>query len=456
VSMTGSGFAANSALSATFAGSALTLSGATTTNAAGAVSGTTFAVPGSLSAGSAYPVALDDAAGNRAIALFTVDQAAAVTSAASAAFVLGSAGSFTVTASGFPSPGLSESGALPGGVTFTASNGQLAGTPTGPTGTFPITLTASNGVGADATQAFTLSVGTAPVITSAASATFAVGSAGSFTAVATGAPAPTFSESGSLPSGVTLAPSGVLAGTPAAASGGAYPITLSATSAAGSATQAFMLTVDQAPAITSSAAATFAVHVAGSFSVSATGTPAPTFSETGALPSGVSLGSTGLLSGTPGSAGSYPITISATNGVGGGATQSFTLTVSSFTIGGIQFVQGTPTRATFSCTAAAFTSVSCSASGTGSNLTGQIELFAGSDPYHDPEAPLVNTSGSPIVISSSAVSGGGTPNPATVTIPTGSADSNGITLVRAGSGSNVWTFTYVLNSTTYALTLTVS
>ena len=84
-----------------------------------------------------------------------------------------------------------------------------------------------------------------------------------------------------------------------------------------------------APVITSAAAATFAVGSAGSFTVVASGSPAPAFSETGALPSGVTLSSAGVLSGTPaaGSAASYPITITAANGVLPNATQSFTLTV---------------------------------------------------------------------------------------------------------------------------------
>ena len=48
----------------------------------------------------------------------------------------------------------------------------------------------------NATQSFTLTVNSAPVITSAAAATFAVGSAGSFTVVASGSPAPAFTGDG--------------------------------------------------------------------------------------------------------------------------------------------------------------------------------------------------------------------------------------------------------------------
>jgi len=83
------------------------------------------------------------------------------TSGNSAAFQLGVAGAFTVRATGAPAPILSEAGTLPGGVTFTAATGALAGTPT-VTGTFPLQFTASNGVSPDAIQNFTLAVNTGP------------------------------------------------------------------------------------------------------------------------------------------------------------------------------------------------------------------------------------------------------------------------------------------------------
>ena len=48
----------------------------------------------------------------------TPPQAPAITSAAATTFTTGASGTFTVTTTGFPTPALSESGALPGGVTF--------------------------------------------------------------------------------------------------------------------------------------------------------------------------------------------------------------------------------------------------------------------------------------------------------------------------------------------------
>jgi hypothetical protein len=86
---------------------------------------------------------------------------------------------------------------------------------------------------------------------------------------------------------------------------------------------------DQSPAITSASHATFALGKLDSFQIKATGLPTPTISTTGPLPKGVTLSSSGLLSGTPGmgSTGTYHFVVVASNGVLPNATQKFTLTV---------------------------------------------------------------------------------------------------------------------------------
>src|SRR5882724_3894965 len=280
---------------------------------------------------------VDNGPSNTVIASFLPPSAPTITSANSATLVVGALGTFTVTTTGAPTPTLTRAGTLPGGVTFTDNgNGTatLSGTPAANTGgIYPITITASNGVLPNATQNFTLTVNQAPAITSANNTTFTVGTAGAFTLTASGFPTTmTFSETGSLPSGVTLSSAGVLGGTPAAGTAGTYNITITASNGVTpNGTQSFTLTVNQAPAITSADNKTFAVGVAGTtFTVTKTGSPTPTLSESGALPSGVSFNaSTGVLSGTPvaGTAGTYPITFTASNGVLPNATQSFTLTV---------------------------------------------------------------------------------------------------------------------------------
>lgn len=180
---------------------------------------------------------------------------------------------------------------------------------------------------------------TAPAITSAATAAFTVGAAGSFTVVATGNPDPALSRTGALPTGVSFVDNGdgtaTISGTPAAASGGTYPITITAdNNISPDATQNFVLTVNQAPAITSANNDTHKVGTADSFTVTTTGFPDPAISITaGSLPTGVTLvdneDGTATISGTPaaGTGGQYVVTISATNGVGSTATQTFTLTV---------------------------------------------------------------------------------------------------------------------------------
>jgi YVTN family beta-propeller protein len=189
-----------------------------------------------------------------------------------------------------------------------------------------------------------------PAITSGNITTFAAGTAGSFTVTATGLPAPTLTETGTLPSGLSFnATTGVLSGTPAAGTGGAYSITFTASNGVGTAaTQSFALTVNQAAAIASANTTSFTFGAAGTFNVTATGFPAPTLSETGALPGGVSFNSsTGVLSGTPasGTVGHYNITFTASNGVGTAATQTFTLTVNPATQ--TIALTGVPSSATF-------------------------------------------------------------------------------------------------------------
>jgi hypothetical protein len=179
-----------------------------------------------------------------------------------------------------------------------------------------------------------LSTSYPPGFTSASSATFEVDAQSSFEITSMGDPNVTFSESGTLPQGVTFANNGVdtatLSGTPTET--GTFPITITASNGVPpDATQSFSLTVDQAPVLTAPASATFVEANAGSTSVSATGYPTPAFTESGNLPSGVSFidntNGTATLSGTPTQTGSFPITITASNGVSPDATQNLTLDV---------------------------------------------------------------------------------------------------------------------------------
>jgi large repetitive protein len=247
-------------------------------------------------------------------------------------FSAGTDGSFDISGSALPAATYSETGALPSGVTL-SSSGVLSGTlATGTGGAYPITLTASNSVPPDFSQPFTLYVDEAPTLAAPSAASFLVGTPGSVPIQVTGYPEPYVSAT-FLPTGISLTESSTgswqLSGTPPLGTGGTLTTTLTATNTSGSATPVSMtITVKQPPSISSPTTATFGAGVAGSFAMAATGWPVPTFSETGALPAGVTLSTAGVLSGTPaaGTAGSYPIQVTATNSAGT-TTQAFTLVV---------------------------------------------------------------------------------------------------------------------------------
>jgi autotransporter-associated beta strand protein len=213
---------------------------------------------------------------------------------------------------------------LPEGTTFSVGASAFKITYVGGTSGRDVVLTAATPINSP------------PNITSPDNTSFTVGVAGTtFTVVATGSPAPTLSESGTLPNNLQFNPTtGVLSGTPAVGTGGVYHITFTATNSSGTVNQPFTLTINEAPAITSANSATFSIGVQGTFTVKTTGTPAPALTETGAtLPSGVMFHDNGdgtaTISGMPaaGTAGPYAITITANNGVTPNATQPFTLTV---------------------------------------------------------------------------------------------------------------------------------
>ena len=255
----------------------------------------------------------------------------------------GSAFSFTVQTTGLPDPSLTESGTLPTGVTFT-DNGDgtatLAGTPgAGTGGSYPITLTAANQVDSPATQSFTLVVNQPPAITSATSVADQVGSPLNFTVTTSGyptarpCPSPGPARRGQLhrqrqrhrhpgryaedagAAAPTISPSARPTGW------GPRPASPSPCRSEGS------------PVITSAASTSFQAGHAGTFTVTTNGLPAPTLSESGPLPAGVTFTNNGngtaTLAGTPGAGteASYSISITAANGVGSPATQSFTLVV---------------------------------------------------------------------------------------------------------------------------------
>jgi hypothetical protein len=173
---------ASTSVGVAFSGTALaagayTLNLTSATLGAGAITPVTVtqtAAQGQSFAGvsTAFSFTMPAADVNDLVVTLSFAPAALITSAGSADFTVGSPGSFTVTtANGANS--VSQSGALPSGVTFTDhGNGTatLAGTPApGTVNSYTITLGASNGTPPDAAQTFTLNVikGASPMTLSA-------------------------------------------------------------------------------------------------------------------------------------------------------------------------------------------------------------------------------------------------------------------------------------------------
>ncbi len=82
-----------------------------------------------------------------------------ITSANSLTCVIGSPCALTIAATGTPPPALTRTGALPAGVTYSASTRTISGTAgAGTTGTYPQTINATNGIVPSATQTLTIVV----------------------------------------------------------------------------------------------------------------------------------------------------------------------------------------------------------------------------------------------------------------------------------------------------------
>ncbi len=269
---------------------------------------------------------------------------------------VGAAASIAVTVSGAPGnpKSYSISGTLPTGLSLNNAVGSyvnvtapykmtISGTPTA-AGTYPLTITAwdgSNGTGGNSAKikvnvTVTGVAAVAPTITTQPSAvSVATGGTASFTVSASGTPAPTYQwqKGGVNIAGATSATYSIASVT----TGDAGNYTVVATNSAGSVTSAAAtLTVTAAtaaPAITTQPVSqTVASGSAVSFTVSASGTPAPTYQwqKGGVNIAGATSATYSISSATTGDAGNY--TAVATNSAGSATSSSATLTVNAVTV----------------------------------------------------------------------------------------------------------------------------
>jgi Putative Ig domain len=203
------------------------------------------------------------------------------------------------------------------GLTIGANSGVISGTPTIP-GTFPIPVVLKDSIGGVFSQTFSLNVGKAVSITKTS---LANGPAGVFYSdTLTAIDGVLFYRwtlfSGSLPPGLTLTTlSGLISGTPTTE--GTYKFAVQVTDfAGGSATQAYTIVIGPVLAITTLSLPDGVLGGAYSQTLAVTnGIPNYTWSiASGALPGGLQLNSaTGLISGTPTSAGTFTFDVSVTD-----------------------------------------------------------------------------------------------------------------------------------------------
>ncbi|MCL1875979.1 MAG: putative Ig domain-containing protein [Synergistaceae bacterium] len=248
--------------------------------------------------------------------------------------VVGKAYSETLTASGTAPINWSiSSGSLPPGLSLNTTTGVISGTPT-TAGTYNFTVKATN-VAGSVTKSFSIVISTLPVVTKTSLPAGTVGVFYTQTLTASGTTPITWSiSSGSLPPGLNLnATTGVISGTPTKA--GAYNFTVKATNAAGSATKDLSIVINPAPdpdprtppKITITA---IPIGYAGdyySMTFSASGTAPISWSISGSLPPGLTINFiSGVISGTPTTAGTFSFTLKASNAAGS-ATANLSITI---------------------------------------------------------------------------------------------------------------------------------
>ena len=238
----------------------------------------------------------------------------------------------TVTGGAAPYTWSVATGTLPAGLALSAA-GVISGTPTAAT-TANFTVQVTDSASQTASKLISLTVNSDVLSISAASTlpTGTVGSVYSQSLAATGGAAPyTWSIlSGTLPAGLLLSASGVISGTPTAISSANFTIQVT-DSASQTASKLLSITINAAPISIMTGSPLPPATVGGVYSVTlgASGGVGPySWSITaGTLTTGLTLSSSGTLSGTPKTAGTFNFTIQAVDANSVATTKVFSHTV---------------------------------------------------------------------------------------------------------------------------------
>ncbi|WP_031499129.1 putative Ig domain-containing protein [Bryobacter aggregatus] len=285
-----------------------------------------------------FTVRIQDAASVTAsfgLSLSISSSTLAITTTSLPGGLVGSSYSGLILASGGTGPYLFEqtAGTLPAGLSLTQAGG-ISGIPTN-AGTFNFTIKASDAASASTTANFSITINSAGSLTITTTSlptgqvnlNYNVG----LTAVGGSFPYSYSIKSGSLPPGLTLSGTGGITGLPTTP--GNYGFVVQLNDNGGQSTQT-ALSIDITSVgfyISTTTLPTIQVGQFFTTTLSATGGSAP-YSYTivaGGLPNGVSLTSSGTLSGVASTSGSYPVTVRATDVGGATAQANLTLTVGS-------------------------------------------------------------------------------------------------------------------------------
>jgi hypothetical protein len=222
---------------------------------------------------------------------------------------------------------------LPPGLSIDAATGVITGTTTSSGAAKDVTVTVTDAFGVSGSTTFTWRVLTRPTITvPATTRTDAYGTVLSVQATATGGTGPYTWSATNLPAGLSMTPTGLIAGTPSA--GTRYLTTITLVDSLGSSTS---MTVDwnvttvselKVTGLSGDRTGDTVGKVISLNPNSSGGTGAVTWTATG-LPPGITLtGSTGKLTGTLTTAGVYTVKLTAKDSVNKTAVYMFTWTVS--------------------------------------------------------------------------------------------------------------------------------
>jgi hypothetical protein len=229
-----------------------------------------------------------------------------------------------------------SSGTLPGGLTMNATTGLISGTPNSAgISTFTVTVTDSATSNVTSSLNYILRTNVITIVTTSPLPTASEGVAFSQTFIATGGTAPyTWSiPSDLIPKGLALnQTTGILAGVPTVH--GTYSLPVKVSTANDTTTTVFFLQINGSRSLLSVTTVALipapTVNTYFSQQLTATGGTTPytwSLASGSALPAGLVLNSSGVISGIPTTAGSTSVTIQVTDAASIPTTASQTLTI---------------------------------------------------------------------------------------------------------------------------------